>query len=176
MMNMKIAALSSFILLTSAAAIDAAPIVPQDGLWRGDATGGSVEDCNPMMENMLQNNGAFTQKGETRRIKWGGKFDPNSMNIFNEEGAPMAWESTGENSYKGKIFDGSSCANADTNSCTRVGATVTMQLISPTKIEGTTLVELGTLMGDTEAMAALKQMGMADCKVNVTYDVQRVGD
>ena len=153
--------------------ISAGDIVPMDGLWAATILDVQFSQCNPMIETMLQSSGALNQAPESRRLNWNGRFDPNTMNMFAEEGQQSEWAQVGPNSWTGQIFDEGSCSG---DACSGVSVDTNMTITSPTRIEATTLLNISSMMPDTGGMAEMAALGLADCDIRMFFNINRVGE
>lgn len=144
---------------------DDAGIVPRNGLWRVSSRDQSFSNCPAQMEAMLRGSGQLNAQNETHRFDWGGKFDPDKFDFMNAEGQRITWHRTGPNRYEGDLFDVSSGPS-------KIAANVGTELRSATRIDAFVDLFIGALMGAEE----LAFMGLSNCKVYMTFDIQHVAD
>ncbi len=154
----------------------AGEITPSDGLWQANAAGGTIKNCNPMVEGMLAGNGMLNRKGAKKHIAWGGRFDPDAMQMFNGDGAPIAWTREGENAYSGQMFDIESCSGEAAETCSRVGARLYMKLASPDLIHAKSTIDFAALTGNTEGLEEMAGLGLQGCEITTSYEIIRLGD
>jgi len=140
-------------------------IVPRDGLWRVTSRDQSFTNCPAEMEAMLRGSGMIDAQSETHRLAWGGRFDPSVLNFMNGDGQQITWERKGPNSFAGELFEVTSGPG-------KVAADVGMDITSPTQINSHVDLFIGALMGGEELAA----LGLSNCKVYMTFDVQHVSD
>nr|WP_321507487.1 hypothetical protein [uncultured Celeribacter sp.] len=140
-------------------------IVPRDGLWRVTSRDQSFTNCPAEMEAMLRGSGMINAQSETHRLVWGGRFDPSVLNFMNGDGQQITWERKGPNSFEGELFEVTSGPG-------KVAADVGMDITSPTQINSHVDLFIGALMGGEELAA----LGLSNCKVYMTFDVQHVSD
>lgn len=140
-------------------------IVPRDGLWQVTSRDQSFTNCPAEMEAMLRGSGMIDAQSETHRLAWGGRFDPSVLNFMNADGQEISWHRTGPNSFEGNLFE---VASGPAN----VFADVGMEIISPTQIDTFTDLFIGALMGVEE----LAELGLSNCKVYMTFDMQYISD
>ncbi|MBM1817919.1 hypothetical protein JQW92_22365 [Sulfitobacter pseudonitzschiae] len=140
-------------------------IVPRDGLWQVTSRDQTFTNCPAEMEAMLRGSGMIDAQSETHRLVWGGRFDPSVLNFMNGDGQQITWNQTAPNSFEGELFDVTSGPG-------KVAADVGMEITSPTQIDSYVDLFIGVLMGAEE----LAGLGLSDCKVYMTFDVQHVSD
>lgn len=140
-------------------------IMPRDGLWQVTSRDQSFTDCPVEMEAMLRGSGMIDAQSETYRLAWGGRFDPSVLNFMNGDGQQITWDQTGPNNFEGELFDVTSGPG-------KVAADVGMEITSPTQIDSHVDLFIGALMGGEELAA----LGLSNCKVYMTFDVQHVSD
>lgn len=140
-------------------------IVPRDGLWQVTSRDQSFTNCPAEMEAMLRGSGMIDAQSETHRLAWGGRFDPSVLDFMNGDGQQITWDQTGPNNFEGELFDVTSGPG-------KVAADVGMEITSPTQIDSHVDLFIGALMGGEELAA----LGLSNCKVYMTFDVQHVSD
>lgn len=140
-------------------------IVPRDGLWRVTSREQSFANCPAQMETMLRGSGMIDAQSETHRLAWGGRFDPSVLDFMNADGQQVTWEKTGPNGFEGELFEVTSGPG-------KVAADVGMEITSPTQINSHVDLFIGALMGGEELAA----LGLSNCKVFMTFDVQHISD
>ncbi|WP_226554824.1 hypothetical protein [Celeribacter naphthalenivorans] len=144
---------------------DDAGIVPRDGLWRVASRDQTFSNCPAQMEAMFRSSGQLDAQNETRRFDWGGKFDPEAFDFMNGEGQRIDWHRTGPNSFEGELF-------AVASGPAEVAADVGAEILTPTRIDAHVDLFIGAMMG-AEALAS---MGLSDCKVFMTFDIEHTAD
>lgn len=140
-------------------------LVPRDGLWQVTSRDQTFTNCPAEMEAMLRGSGMIDAQSETHRLAWGGRFEPSVLNFMNGDGQQITWERSGPNSFEGQLFEVASGPG-------KVGADVGMEITSPRQINSYVDLFIGAMMGGEELAA----LGLSNCKVYMTFDVQHVSD
>lgn len=146
-------------------------LVPLDGVWQIRSTGAEFNQCHPMIEEAVRGSGALTQNGASRRINWGGRFDPSQIEFDNVDGQAVVWTQTGPASFEGAMGDQQNCSGAG---CSGLSVMMSVELTSPTTIAAQSVFDMGALMPDSAGMVALP--GMSDCRVKMDFAVERVSE
>ncbi|WP_010137791.1 hypothetical protein [Oceanicola sp. S124] len=144
---------------------EAGGIVPRDGLWRVRSREQTFANCPAQMEAMFRATGQMDTQNETHRFTWNGRFDPEQFNFLNGEGQRITWRQTGPDSYEGDLFDLASGPS-------QVAAKVGTEIRTPTEIDAWVDLQIGAMMG----VAELAALGLADCKVMMTFDILHTAD
>ena len=140
-------------------------LVPRDGLWRIKSRDQTFTNCPAEMVTMLRGSGMIDAQSDTHRLAWGGRFDPGVLDFMNADGQEISWHRTGPNSFEGNLFEIASGP-------AKVFADVGMEITSPTQIDTFTDLFIGALMGVEE----LAELGLSNCKVYMTFDMQHISD
>lgn len=140
-------------------------IIPRDGLWQVTSRDQKFTNCPAQMETMLRGSGMIDAQSETHRLVWGGRFDPSVLDFMNGEGQQVTWHRTGPNAFEGELFEVVSGAG-------KVGADVGMEITSPTQISSHVDLLIGAFIG-VENLSAL---GLSNCAVYMTFDIQHLSD
>ncbi|WP_316013634.1 hypothetical protein [Roseobacter sp. HKCCA0434] len=148
-------------------------IVPRDGLWAAEVRDVAFSQCNPMMERMLTASGALNRPPESRRLAWGGRFDPSVLDLYADPGHRTVWRPAGPNGWTGSIFEESAC---DGDTCSGVGVEAEMRIASPTHIRSSTVLDISSMVPDAGGMAEMAAMGLAACEVTMSFDIRHMGD
>lgn len=161
-----LAALAAFVC---GAALAEDALVPRDGTWQSKTRETAFAECGPMVEGMFKNVLAKHVKMTSRKVAWGGVFDPDKMRDFDDgPSQTVTWTKTGPNSYDGKVVqkttDGKPMGSAD----------LTMTLVSEDRIDATSAVSFQSMM--PEASSAMAQLGAENCQIKTSFEIERIGD
>ncbi|MFW2542252.1 hypothetical protein ACN2XU_06395 [Primorskyibacter sp. 2E107] len=104
-------------------------------------------------------------QSETHHIDWGRRFDSAVLDFMNGEVQQVTWRRVGPNACKGALFEVASGPG-------KVGAGVGTEITSPTQIGSHVDLLIGALMG----MDSLSALGLSDCTVYMTFDIDHVPD
>ena len=150
---------------------DAASITPLDGIWKWRTLGESTSGCPAILGAMLATSGVeFIQT----RVLWDGEFDPALLSDSFPQPelsgiTPYKWQKRGPDRWLSDNVQGRVCHDG---SCTETAVTVSATLVSDDRISG--LLSLHSRVDGAQA-AIMAGFGMADCRVQVRYDILRIG-
>ena len=141
-------------------------IQPRDGTWTGTVRATDISACPGPLSQMLP---AMTETMVmSRRIAWGGSFDPRQLGSDPNSGA-IAWTGLSPTVYSGRLVVPGAAAAMNVDG--RLSATLT----SEETAAATLRLHVGMGM-EGPAAAVLSQAGLADCRVTAHYSFRRTGD
>jgi len=141
-------------------------VVPEDGQWLGKPGNAVSAGCPPGLDAQVQPE--LDAMAFPRAVVWGGRFDPDKASVGGTNRV-ITW-----NEVRPDHFTGAAVTNGGAGSSSVVNITVdyTATLISPTQMAGTMALRIKARGANA---AALKQLGMADCRVDVPFSFDKVG-
>lgn len=146
------------------------PIVPLDGTWQWRTLGETTSGCPAMLAGALASSRVETL---SNRVVWDGRFDPrrlaDSLPAPEMSGmSPYEWRELGPNRWLSDNIKGRECEDG---TCVSVALALSMTLVTPTRITG--LLTMRSQVEGAQA-AILAGFGMADCRVRVRYQIDRI--
>ncbi|MGO4853268.1 hypothetical protein [Phaeovulum sp. W22_SRMD_FR3] len=141
-----------------------APVVPRDGTWTGKVRTTKIAGCPEGLAQTLP--GMVSGMVFARRIAWGGVFHPAQLNM-NPSDQVVNWTEIGPTMFQGKLVA------PVQNDMLSVSGTLTSSLVDEDSAVARFHLRVGA--GSGANAAALAMLGMADCRVDSTYQFKRSG-
>ncbi len=146
-------------------------MVPLDGTWQWRTLGETTSGCPAALGGMLA---ASRVEFTSTRVDWNGTFHPDRLaaNLPQPEMAgvsPYEWREVGPYRW---LSDNVQSRNCTDGTCAEIALALNMTLMTPDRISG--LLSLRSSI-DAPQAAILAGFGMADCRVQVRYDIVRTG-
>ena len=142
-------------------------IQPRDGTWTGTVRATDSSACPGPLAEMLP---SMTQTMVmSRRISWGGTFDPRQLGTDPDSEA-IAWTELSPTVYSGRL-----ALPGGVGGAMKVDGRLSATLTSEETAAATLRLHLGIGV-EGPAAAMLAQAGLADCRVTAHYSFRRTGD
>lgn len=143
-------------------------LVPKDGLWEGRVEARTITGCPPAMAPALET--ATSAMVMSRRISWGGRFDPDKLRDPAAADSAFVWSDRGGGAWTG------------TGKFNRQSGPLGLDMQSTARIVAEDLAHAGMRISvsmaaaDAQAKAILKAAGLTNCRVEARYVFRHVGD
>ncbi len=143
-----------------------AELIPEDGAWLGTVGKATIAQCPPGLEAMLDPE--LAAMAFPRQMAWGDRFDPDKLR-FGAADRVIRWTQV-----RSDYFTGAAVTNggAGASAVVDIAVDYTATLVSPIRMDGTLALRIKAKGGNA---AALKQLGMANCAVDVPFDFRKTG-
>lgn len=137
------------------------PVQPEDGTWVGSVRTRAVTGCPDQVTALVP--GMVAEMVFSRRITWGGRFDPAMLSEAPDTGV-VTWTELTPVLYRGRLN------TPEDQSILEVNGDLTASLVAPDKATATLRLRIGASGANAAALAAL---GMTDCRTTAVYDFRR---
>ena len=146
------------------------PILPLDGVWQWRSLSETASGCPPMLAAAIT---ASRSETLANRVVWNGGFHPRvlaeSLPAPEMSGmSPYEWRELGPNRW---LSDNIQARECEDGTCVSIALALSMTLVAPTRISG--LLTMNSRVEGAQA-AILAGFGMADCRVRVRYQIDRI--
>ena len=146
------------------------PILPLDGTWQWRSLSETTSGCPPMMAAAIT---ASRTETLSNRVVWDGRFDPRRL----AESLP-APEMSGMSPYEWRelrpdhwLSDNIKSRECEDGTCVSIALALSMTLVAPTRISG--LLTMRSRVEGAQS-AILAGFGMADCRIRLRYQIDRI--
>jgi len=145
----------------------AAPLIPEDGMWR--ITAGATDASACPLFSLAGQAVPGQMSSETRQIGWGGWFLPRKL--MPEAEGHVNWTRTGSHNWRGVVVDK---RLSDGSGTTGASVIWTVTLVSPTEITGSSVFEydISSSAADPAALTILQNM---QCRTVTPFTARKLG-